>query len=613
MKTLMIMSTLTALIVGLAQMPALNIFKVCAWNAGTERLDPWRVRSNGALRSAAASIRSWLLGLFTPRLAFASLAVLLAILAAHHGQAHDAHGVLGMAVAPTLVELKAKRTTLVAEADAFRGADGQFKDDAARASFDAKMTEVDGVDAQIRQIETAAASTQDAVAIATAERNRVTGIQDAVRAANKMLEKPIEATFETGLISRGVSLAEAQTEIFKEMAKRSNDKPTNGQVTFGEAEQDKFMRGATNWLLVKSGALPMVAKHLKVEPTSIDPGEFRGLSLVELARLTVERAGQSVRGLSKLEVVSKAFTLRGNTTQSTSDFATLLENVMNKVLLAAYAITPDTWRQFCATGTVSDFRAQGRYRMGTFGPLDSLSQNGEFKEKVITDAEKNSITAATKGNIINVSRQMIVNDDMGAFSRLITMLGRAAALSIEVDVFALLAQNSGLGPTMADTHPLFDAAHSNISTGAALSAAAIDLDRVQMANQKDKDGNEYLGLRPSILVVPVALGGQAKVINQSQYDPDNLTSGSKATYRPNVVAGLFASVVDTPRISGTRRYLFADPGIAPTIEVAFLDGQTDPVIESQDGWRTDGAEMKVRFDYAVGAVDFRTAVTNAGA
>src|SRR5581483_1863423 len=101
-------------------------------------------------------------------------------------------------------------------------------------------------------------------------------------------------------------------------------------------------------------------------------------------------------------------------------------------------------------------------------------ENGEFKNKAIQDAEKATITASTKGNIINVSRQMIVNDDLNAFSRLPMMLGRAAALSIETDVYALLGQNSGLGPTQSDTHPLFyDATRSNVSTGAALSAAAI--------------------------------------------------------------------------------------------------------------------------------------------
>jgi phage major head subunit gpT-like protein len=68
--------------------------------------------------------------------------------------------------------------------------------------------------------------------------------------------------------------------------------------------------------------------------------------------------------------------------------------------------------------------------------LDSLTEDGEFKNKALSDAEKATITVATKGNIINISRQMIVNDDMGAFTRLPMMMGRAAALSVEVDVYA---------------------------------------------------------------------------------------------------------------------------------------------------------------------------------
>ena len=48
-------------------------------------------------------------------------------------------------------------------------------------------------------------------------------------------------------------------------------------------------------------------------------------------------------------------------TQSTSDFTTLLENLMNKVLQAQYAITPDTWRTFCNTSSNPDFRAANRY------------------------------------------------------------------------------------------------------------------------------------------------------------------------------------------------------------------------------------------------------------
>jgi phage major head subunit gpT-like protein len=281
---------------------------------------------------------------------------------------------------------------------------------------------------------------------------------------------------------------------------------------------------------------------------------------------------------------------------------------MHKMLQAAYAAAPDTWSKWANRSTVADFRAHNRYRMGMFGALDSLTETGEFKNKPINDAEKATITAATKGNIINVSRQMIVNDDMGAFTRLLSMLGRAAGLSVEIDVYALLLLNSGLGPTQSDSQPLFHANRNNVSTGAAFSVDAIDADRVLMAQQKDPWGNQFLDLRPAVLLVPIGLGGKARITNQAQYDVD----ASNRFQVPNKVAGLFREVVDTPRLSGTRRYLFAEPSVAPVFEVAFLEGQTEPVLESRDGWRVDGTEMKVRFDYGVAAVDFRGAVTNAG-
>lgn len=516
-----------------------------------------------------------------------------------------------------LKQLREKRAQLLREAEAFKGADGSFKDDQARTAFDGKMTEVDAVDAQIRtaeEAERASANNPTEAAIRTAavteERARVTGIQDAVRVAG--LDAPVAAD----LVQRGVSLDQARSEIFVKLAERSNANPTLPHVAVGQDAKDKWLRGATNWLLARSGMAALVAAHDKVDVSTIAPGEFRGLSLLDLARETLERAGRSVRGLDKQRLIGDALTLRdgGMIAQGTSDFATLLENAMYKVLQAAYATQPDTWRRFCAQSTVADFRTNPRYRMGNFSVLDSLNEQGEFKNKAISDAEKATIAVVTKGNIITISRQAIVNDDMNFFSQVPARMGRAAALSVEVDVYALLALNAGLGPTMPyDSTTLFHANHGNLTTGAALTAAAIDLDRVAMASQKEPNGNDYIDLRPTILLLSVGLGGQARVINGSQYDPDNVASGSKATMKPNIVVGLFRDVVDTPRISGTRRYLFADPAVAPVIEVAFLEGQSSPVLESRDGWRVDGAEMKVRFDYGVAGVDHRGAVTNAGA
>jgi hypothetical protein len=139
--------------------------------------------------------------------------------------------------------------------------------------------------------------------------------------------------------------------------------------------------------------------------------------------------------------------------------------------------------------------------------------------------------------------------------------------------------------------------------------ASVDADRVLMASQRDVSGNDYLDLRPAVLLVPIGLGGTARSINDAQYDPDTANKLQK----PNVVNGLYRDIVDTPRLSGTRRYSFVDPVEAAVLEVAFLDGNQDPYLEMQDGFDVDGARYKVRLDYGVAAVDYRGAVTNAGA
>ena len=82
-----------------------------------------------------------------------------------------------------------------------------------------------------------------------------------------------------------------------------------------------------------------------------------------------------------------------------------------------------------------------------------------------------------------------------------------------------------------------------------------------------------------------------------------------------MVQGLFDDVIGTGRLAAgtTRRYLFADPAIAPTIEVAFLEGEQSPFMELENGWRIDGVEWKVRHDFGVAAVDYRGALIDAGA
>ena len=398
-----------------------------------------------------------------------------------------------------------------------------------------------------------------------------------------------------------LTIEDIQARLLTEVGKGAepvNPQNAHPRVETLADESDKRRDAIVSALLVRAG----VEQDAKVR-ASMSANPFRGHKLLDLARASLQRAGVKTDGMGQMEIVAAAFT------QGTSDFPVLLENTMHKALQAAYGRAALTWSRFCATGSVSDFRAHNRYRTGSFGVLDTVNELGEFTNKTIPDGEKSTITATTKGNIINLSRQSIINDDLGAFVGLAGMLGRAAGRTVEADVYALLALNAGLGPTMSDGLTLFHATHANIGAGgAAISMATIDADRVLMASQLDVSGNDYLDLRPAVLLVPIGLGGTARSINDAQYDPDTANKLQK----PNVVNGLYRDIVDTPRLTGTRRYSFADATEAPVLEVAFLDGRQEPYLEVQDGFDVDGARYKVRLDYATGAVDYRGAVTNPG-
>lgn len=370
-------------------------------------------------------------------------------------------------------------------------------------------------------------------------------------------------------------------------------------AVMGESGRDRFIADAVNSIMAR-GAAKDENGHVQIRAGN----PLKGAKLAELARMCLAQANIKIDSMDQMKIVAAAFT------QSTSDFPVLLENVMHKTLQQAYAVAPDTWSRFCAIGSVSDFRAHNRYRVGSIGNLDSLNELGEFKNKTIPDGEKATITAGTKGNIINISRQIIVNDDLQALVTLTAMLGRAAKRSVEASVYAMLAENSGAGPLLADGKALFHADHGNLVTsGAVPSIDTIEAARILMASQKDVGGNDYLDLRPALWLGPMALGGKARVVNTSVYDPDT----ANKLQRPNIVNGLFRDVIDSPRLTGNPWFIFADPNEAPVLEVAFLDGVQDPYLELQNGFDVDGARYKVRLDYGVAGIDYRGAVQNDGA
>lgn len=439
-----------------------------------------------------------------------------------------------------------------------------------------------------------------------------------IRAIARQFDGQIPDSMQDKYINDGRPAVEFKAAVADYFAKRSNipnPSPIPDGVFIDADAHDKWMAGMEDWILVKAGAARTVERYTGEK---LEPGEFRGWSMVDIARQALEMRGHSTRGMDARRIVREAL-IGGPRAENAglgtrSDFPILLENVLHKLLQAAYETAEDRWRDVAAVGSVMDFRLHPRLRLGSLPRLSELNEAGEFEQIHFPDAEKETIKAGTFGNIVGLTREAIVNDDVDGFARVVTMLGRAAARSIDIDLFALFELNAGLGPTLSDGNALFDAAHDNIAaTGGAPTIALLEESRILMAQQTDPDGNDFLDLRPAVWVGPIGLGADVRVAINAEFEFDAETSGGSGQFRkPNVVRDLLDTVVDTPRLSGTRWYLLADPDIAPVFEVVFLEGQEGPVIETQEGFRYDGIEWRIRHDYGVGATDFRGATTNPG-
>jgi hypothetical protein len=176
--------------------------------------------------------------------------------------------------------------------------------------------------------------------------------------------------------------------------------------------------------------------------------EFRGLTLLELARHALDRRGISTRGKSKMELATEALIGRSGL-HSTSDFPLILANVANKTLRAAYDTTPRTFTAWVRQAVITDFKPVARNQLGGAPDLLRVPESGEFTYGTIGESRE-VYALVTYGRIVGITRQTLINDDLDAFTRIPSAFGAAAA-DLESDlVYSIFSTN----PNMADGNPL---------------------------------------------------------------------------------------------------------------------------------------------------------------
>ncbi len=186
---------------------------------------------------------------------------------------------------------------------------------------------------------------------------------------------------------------------------------------------------------------------------------------------------------------------------STTSLPGILSNIANKMLLEGYNYIEDAWRSVSKIASVNDFKEHSRYRMTGSFKFEQVGPDGELQHGKL-DEQKYGQKADTHGIMFALTRMMIINDDMGAFTDIPRQIGMGAAEAIADAVWGLLLRN----PTQADGQAFFSAAHKNYAEGADTALTVDGLTAAEVLfNDQTKPNGRPLGISASILLVPTAL------------------------------------------------------------------------------------------------------------
>lgn len=326
---------------------------------------------------------------------------------------------------------------------------------------------------------------------------------------------------------------------------------------------------------------------------------YMGMSLLDCAKECLTAKGIRWQSKNQSEIVSLAF-------QSTSDFPYILADSANKTLRAGYELAPSPWKMIAAQRSARDFKSQYELTLDSSVRLGKVPESGEFSRGYLTEGRE-TWKIAPYGQIIAVTRQAVINDDLGAFTRIPFLLGQEVAAN-EADIMIGLITANG---ALADGQTLFEATYhkNHVDSGAAISVDTLASTSLFMMTQTSP-GGKVLSLMPKYLLVPAAL---SKLAVQYTSSAPNVTEAAKV----NPYAGQLTPLVE-PRLdaaSVTKAwFLFADPMSAngTVLVYSYLAGQAGPVTATRMGFDVDGMEIKVREDFGGGVVDYRGVVKNDG-
>jgi len=291
---------------------------------------------------------------------------------------------------------------------------------------------------------------------------------------------------------------------------------------------------------------------------------------------------------------------------STVNLPGILGTVGNKLLLNSFTAVDATYERIAQQVDFNNFLTHTIYRLDHTGEFALVGSTGELKHGKLSESSYTN-KLDTRGQMLTLSRQAIINDDLNALVQMYSMLGRKARIAVEKALYTELLESSDV---------FFTTGRGNLIASNALSVGALGYAEAAMLGMVDADGDPIYAA-PSILLVPPArkfLADQLYTSARVNQDPaSNTAQGEDNPFqgRFKVESSPYMALASMAGYSATTWYMLADPASLPAFQVAYLQGRRAPTIETADTeFSTLGIQMRCFFDFGVSEIDYRGCVKN---
>jgi len=274
-----------------------------------------------------------------------------------------------------------------------------------------------------------------------------------------------------------------------------------------------------------------------------------------------------------------------------SSMSSIVKNALNLKLAADYSVRETWWDPIVRVEEVDTIDQATLVRTYGLNSLSVVNEGAAYTELAWADDEETA-SFVKKGNYIGVTLETLLNDKLGQIRTIPTRLANSWYNTLSDLVANVFLNNSGVGPTLADTGALFNATatttaggHANLLT-TALAYSAYDAVYTAMGKQTDQQlgVGRRLNIAPRYLLGPVDLRGTALQIRNSEFVP---ATGNNAS-AVNIHNGTF-DYIQVPQFTDTNNWAtVADPMMHPAIWLIFLRGKRVPELYASES-ETAGA------------------------